>query len=225
EAEERLRTSEANLHAMIENTQDNVWLVDADLRLVAVNTGFKAVYQTLYNKQAILGTYFYDLLPTHRHEFWKDAYDRAFQGEVVKVETSYRPDSGRFDLEVTITPIFSSAGQITGLSCRAHDITDLKQTERELQAAKDAAEAANRAKSSFLANMSHELRTPLNAIIGYSEMLEEEFVEMGHEDLIPDLRKIQSAGSHLLDLINNVLDLSKIEAGRMELYLEYFEVE
>ncbi len=225
EAEEKLRTSEANLHAMIENTQDNVWLLDNDLHLIAVNTGFKAVYKSLYSKDANIGTYFYDLLPPHRHEFWKDAYDRALNGEVVKVERSYKPDTGQFDLEVTITPIFNSAGQVTGLSCRGHDITDLKQTERELQAAKDAAEAANRAKSSFLANMSHELRTPLNAIIGYSEMLEEEVAELGNEDLIPDLRKIQSAGSHLLDLINNVLDLSKIEAGRMELYLEYFEVE
>ncbi len=225
DAEKKLRVSEANLHAMIENTQDNVWLLDTDMRLVAINSGFKAVYESLYNDTVTTGMYFYDILPPHRRQFWKDAYDRAFQGEVVKVEAAYRPESSRFDLEITLTPIFNSAGQVTGLSCRAHDITDLKQTERELQAAKDAAEAANRAKSSFLANMSHELRTPLNAIIGYSEMLEEEFIELGTEDLIPDLRKIQSAGSHLLDLINNVLDLSKIEAGRMELYLEYFEVE
>ncbi|MCE7947618.1 MAG: ammonium transporter [Chloroflexi bacterium CFX4] len=91
--------------------------------------------------------------------------------------------------------------------------------------AEEAAEAANRAKSAFLANMSHELRTPLNAIIGYSEMLQEDAEDMGYADVIPDLRKIKAAGDHLLGLINNILDLSKIEAGRTELYYETFDVE
>jgi DNA-binding response OmpR family regulator len=87
------------------------------------------------------------------------------------------------------------------------------------------AEKANQAKSQFLANMSHELRTPMNAIIGYSEMLMEEAEEMGQDDFIPDLSKIHAAGRHLLNLINDILDLSKVEAGRMELYLETFEIE
>lgn len=90
---------------------------------------------------------------------------------------------------------------------------------------KDAAIAANRAKSQFLANMSHELRTPLNAILGYSEMLQEDAEDMGQEDLSLDLQKIHGAGKHLLGIINDILDLSKIEAGRMELYLEPFEIE
>ena len=83
---------------------------------------------------------------------------------------------------------------------------------------------ANRTKSAFLANMSHELRTPLNAIIGYSEMLEEDALDAGSDALVPDLKKIQSAGRHLLALINDVLDLSKVEAGKMELFLEDFEI-
>jgi len=95
----------------------------------------------------------------------------------------------------------------------------------ELSRAMSEAEAANRTKSQFLANMSHELRTPLNAIIGYSEMLQEEVEDLGSEQLTPDLQKIQAAGTHLLGLINDMLDLSKIEAGRMEPFLETFDVD
>ena len=94
----------------------------------------------------------------------------------------------------------------------------------EMEKARDAAEAANRAKSAFLANMSHELRTPLNAIIGYSEMLQEEAEDIEQLDFIPDLQKIHTAGKHLLTLINDILDLSKIEAGKMQLYLETFDL-
>jgi len=97
-------------------------------------------------------------------------------------------------------------------------------TNLRMKREKDRALEASQAKSTFLANMSHELRTPLNAIIGYSEMLEEESVEMGTQASVPDLQKIKSAGKHLLELINSVLDLSKIEAGKMDLYLETFSI-
>ena len=100
----------------------------------------------------------------------------------------------------------------------------LAESEKRLRAAKELAEQASRTKSAFLANMSHELRTPLNAIIGYSEMLEEEFQDSGEKEHSGDVAKIHSAGKHLLSIINDILDLSKIEAGRVQVYPETFDL-
>ncbi|MCC3431023.1 MAG: urea ABC transporter substrate-binding protein [Microcoleus sp. PH2017_04_SCI_O_A] len=100
----------------------------------------------------------------------------------------------------------------------------LEERSGELEIAKNAAEAANRAKSTFLANMTHELRTPLNAIIGYSELLQEEALELGEEEFVMDLASINMAGKQLLNIISDILDISKIEAGKMTLFLETFDV-
>ena len=100
------------------------------------------------------------------------------------------------------------------------DISELKQRQEELEEAMQQAEAANRAKSAFLANMSHELRTPLNAIIGLTEMMVTNVARFGTDKALDPLRRVHRAGRHLLELINQVLDLSKIEAGKLELNLE-----
>ena len=102
--------------------------------------------------------------------------------------------------------------------------TEAVEARQAAEEAKLAADEANKAKSQFLASMSHELRTPLNAIIGYSEMMEEEAPEIGAQSMIPDLQKVQSAAKHQLGLINDILDLSKIEAGKMTLFIEEFDV-
>jgi len=110
---------------------------------------------------------------------------------------------------------------LNGLEVRQRQ---LEERSGELEVAKNAAEAANRAKSTFLANMTHELRTPLNAIIGYSELLQEEAQELGEEEFVMDLASINMAGKQLLNIISDILDISKIEAGKMTLFLETFEV-
>ncbi len=103
-------------------------------------------------------------------------------------------------------------------------LDQIQKRDAALTIARDKAEEVSRTKSAFLANMSHELRTPLNAIIGYSEMLQEDVTDLGHTDLVADLVKIHSAGRHLLGLINDILDLSKIEAGKMTIHVEPFNV-
>jgi PAS domain S-box-containing protein len=141
------------------------------------------------------------------------------------VECAYRTKSGK-----SIPVLFSSAelrtglGDLEGYVWLAQEVTELKRTQEELVRARDAAEQANRAKSTFLANMSHELRTPLNAIIGYSQMLQEDCEDDRTRILRPDLQRIERSGHSLLGIINDVLDLSKVEAGRMDLHLELFDV-
>jgi signal transduction histidine kinase len=102
--------------------------------------------------------------------------------------------------------------------------TELRAAKESAELAQAVAEEANQAKSKFLANMSHELRTPLNAIIGYSEILQEDADSLGYDEFVPDLQKIEQAGRHLLGLINDILDLSKVEAGRAELLLEQIDI-
>ena len=141
------------------------------------------------------------------------------------VERTYRALDGR-EIPVLFarSELRDEVGRPIGAVCVASDISHIKRAEAGLREAKELAEEANLAKSRFLANMSHELRTPLNAVIGYSEMLIEEERERGLGGSLDELRKIQFAGKHLLGLISDILDLSKIEAGRMDIHLETFDV-
>jgi signal transduction histidine kinase/CheY-like chemotaxis protein/HAMP domain-containing protein len=153
------------------------------------------------------------LLPQTRSEM---ALPLITRGEVIGAITVQSDLAGLFT-EDDVTALQTMADQLANSIANARLYA-------EAQAATDAAEAANKAKSTFLANMSHELRTPLNAIIGYSEMLEEEAAETGLDEMVPDLQKVHGAGKLLLGLVNDILDLSKIEAGKMTLYLERFDL-
>jgi PAS domain S-box-containing protein len=135
------------------------------------------------------------------------------------------PAGSTISVSVNGSMFHDRKGNPMGIVVSLRDITVEKRSQHALEQARQAAISANEAKSTFLANMSHELRTPLNAIIGYSELLKEEAADQGIHSFNQDLERIRSAGKHLLELINDVLDLSKIEAGKMEIHSTEFEVE
>jgi PAS domain S-box-containing protein len=141
------------------------------------------------------------------------------------IERSYRARDGRLiPVWLSSAGLRGAAGAAEGYVWLAQDMTELKRTQGELVRARDAAEQANRAKSVFLANMSHELRTPLNAVIGYSQMLREDYIGAEQEEVRGDLEKIERSGQMLLGIINDILDLSKIEAGRETVKAQQFDV-
>jgi len=147
------------------------------------------------------------------------------RNQVYEERLNYADDGQAHDVIINKTTFHSSDGQVAGLVGIIIDISEHKRAEEALRHAKQVAEDANRTKTEFLANMSHELRTPLNAIIGYGEMLQEDMADLGCGELVEDVEKIHSAGKHLLGLISDVLDIAKIESGKMSVYSETFEVE
>jgi hypothetical protein len=200
---------------LVRNNPVAIVNIDADGRVVSCNPAFEQLYG--WPEAEIVGQPLDDLVTDEQTRTEAKAYTSQASDHAVKgIGRRRRRDGTLVDVEVLAVPVVID-GERVGMMGLYHDITELLETRRE-------AEAANAAKSQFLASMSHELRTPLNAIIGYSEMLQEEAREEGHGALAADLQKIHGAGRHLLTLINDVLDLSKIEAGKMELYLETFEV-
>ncbi len=224
--EQRVRDSEGRLRLMIESVRDYaIFSIDLGGRVSSWNTGAERLFG--FSDSEILGQPT-DLLFTDEDRSAGAPLLELLQAEATgrseEERWHVRRDGTRFLASGLVTAVRDESGTLLGYTKVARDITEPKRAEVELRAAKVAAEVASRAKSTFLANMSHELRTPLNAIIGYSEMLGEEAEDRGLRDLMPDLDRIHSAGKHLLGLINDVLDLSKIEAGRMELYLEAFDL-
>jgi PAS domain S-box-containing protein len=226
-ATEALRESELRKSAILETSLDAVVSIDHTSRILEFNPAAERIFG--YTRDEAIGRDMPELLiPARFREAHYQGLRRYLDtgvGRVIgqRIElVATKADGSEFPVELAITRIPVAGTPI--FTAYLRDITERRRADEDLRTAKDAAELANQAKSDFLASMSHELRTPLNAIIGYSEMLEEEAESSKLDWLTSDLRKIHGAGKHLLSLINDVLDLSKIEAGKMELFVETFDV-
>lgn len=197
--------------------KEAVLILDQDRKVLKMNQAAKNIFSVSdLNEEQHLVTDFLFSYPSQE----------AFQSFETTIE---KPDR-KITISVSQTEIEGENNR-AGKLLIIKDITEEKEAARRiiqmnqsLAEAMDQATSANQAKSQFLANMSHELRTPLNAIIGYAEMVGEELDEKGESQLVDDMGRIKSSGKHLLDLINDILDLSKIEAGRMEFELNEFSI-
>ncbi len=220
-AQERLRISEERYRSLIESSASMVWTTDSDGELKGDQpswTRFTGQTPSQFERYGWLDAV---------HPEDRGAAGAAWQNAVANntlfsVDMRVRRKDGEWRTMAARAVPLRTSGRIREWVGTHTDITEQKRAEEELNIAKESAEAANRAKSQFLANMSHELRTPLSAVIGYSELLEEEMEDRGDKDTLADVQKIQSNARHLLSLINDVLDLSKIEADRMTTYAEEF---
>ena len=232
QAEEALREQQRHLAAVLDNLPDATFVVDRHGVLTAWNRAVEELSGVRAEDMVGKGNYQYalpfygerrpmliDLVFLPDHELFATYRHVRRVGDAILGESHILTRRGEAWFEGSAGILRDARGAVIGAVETIRDLTERKRFEK-LEAAKAAAEEANAAKSAFLANMSHELRTPLNAIIGYSEMLDEELGEIGETGMAADARKIRSAGKHLLALINDILDLSKIEAGKMELYLE-----
>ena len=233
-AEEAVRESEERLSLAARATNDAIW----DWDLVADSIHWNEAVQTLFGyapeQVAPTGAWWKEHVHPEDRERVVHGIHAVIDGDGEHWSEEYRflrADGSYADVLDRGFMLRDTAGRPKRMIGAMLDLTERKRFEAELVAARDAAEAAkeaaegaNRAKSTFIANMSHELRTPLSAIIGYAEMMAEE-AEDGAEagDMLPDLRKIEANARHLLGLINDVLDLSKVESGKMEVYAEGFD--
>jgi PAS domain S-box-containing protein len=211
------RQQQQYFQELVDNSPVAIVTLDVHHDVVSCNPAFEKLFD--YTEDEVIGKNLDDLITTDETRKEAVGYtEQALGSQRVKaISKRCRKDGSLVDVEVLGVPVVVD-GKRVGLMALYHDISELLDARRE-------AEAANSAKSQFLANMSHELRTPLNAIIGYSEMLREEADDRELADFVADLAKIGSAGHHLLRLINDILDLSKIEAGKMELSVETFDLD
>jgi PAS domain S-box-containing protein len=218
-AERQLADSQANLTAMVENTGDAIWSVDREHRLITFNSAYSLAIEARTGREPRVGDLPVDVYGDEDAPWYTEVYWKALAGDRhVALRTDEVEGQTRY-FEYYANPIQGEEG-IAGSVLFGKDVTPRVRAEEALRVAKDEAEAANKAKSDFLANMSHELRTPLNSVIGFTNILLKN--KDGHltDKDVGFLQRVLANGKHLLELINEVLDLAKVEAGRMELIIE-----
>ena len=242
QTEEKLQASERTLKLFVEYAPAAIAMFDRDMKYVAASKRFIEDYRL--KDQEIIGRSHYEIFPEIT-ERWKEIHRRCLAGATESAEEDPFPRTdGTLDwVRWEVHPWFEQSGEIGGIILFSEVITDRKHYQQELQSLNTELEQrvanrtqelvqtnielehANRAKDEFLATMSHELRTPLNSILGLSESLLEQRRGMLNEHQQRSLQTIESSGHHLLELINDVLDLSKIEAGKFDFYPQTVDVD
>lgn len=218
--------SEAQLRAIFRTIIDAIVVIDGKGLVLDFNPAAERIFG--YTAKEVIGQNVKMLMPEPdrgRHDQYLKNYFQTGEPQIIgkgREVVGLRKDGGKLPLDLAVSEfIYDGRRLFTGI---LRDITERHAAAGMLRNAKREAETANRAKSVFLANMSHELRTPLNTIIGYSELLHEEAEEREDQPLLEDLGRISVAARHLLSLINEVLDLSKIEAGRVRIELAGIDI-
>ncbi|WP_375496002.1 ATP-binding protein [uncultured Nostoc sp.] len=244
--QEARRQSEAQFRAIFERSSIGIGLIDMKAQIVDANVALCEILG--YSREELYGKSFTDYISTERGDLklYKqlmsgirtDLKRNSSLGLQASIHQEQLVERHRIEMErcclhqngnlvwthISVSVIPGSNGEPEFFLAMIEDITERKQTELKLRASQEAAEAANRAKSEFLATMSHELRTPLNAIMGLSQLLQQEIVGSLNEKQNEYVSSIYSSGEHLLALINDILDLSKVEAGKEELLLSSLPV-
>ena len=212
-AETALLESQGQLQAIADSVPALVAQIDASERYVFVNTAYEEWYGT--SKEQVVGSTVRDVLGAERYVMVEDSIRRVLNGERHIRQFRFELPDGKYRYgQGHYIPIFSEGNEVTGYYLMGQDITDLKLLEKDILNAKDLAEAANKAKSEFLANMSHEIRTPLNGILGMLQLLESTNIDTEQKEYIGAAKK---SSTRLTRLLADILDLSKIEAGKMVL--------
>ncbi len=207
------------LHTLMENTPDHIYFKDTESRFIRINRSLAERFGLQNPAEAVHKTDFDFFTREHAQQAYQDEQDVIESGTPIegKQERETWPDEQDTWVSTTKVPIHDREGRVIGTCGISRDITEYYRAQQEV-------EYASRAKSDFLANMSHELRTPLNAIIGFAEILRDELVGSVNAEQKECINDIHISGEHLLEMINDILDLSKIEAGKMALQLETFSI-
>jgi PAS domain S-box-containing protein len=225
-AEQALRNSEEKFRQLAENIREVFFvLTPGGDKLIYISPAFEQVWGRTCDSVYQSPMSWAEAIHPDDRKHTEVVAARQLQGEPIDSEYRIRtPDGQEKWIRGRTSPVRNEAGELIRIVGLAEEITERKRYEADLILAREGAEAANRAKSRFLANMSHELRTPLNAILGFSELLIAEMDDQGVHEWEEDLQKIQRAGNHLSMLINDILDISKIEAGKMRLSVADFDL-
>jgi len=220
-AEQKNKENEEHLHAQINNTQESIWSVDRDYRILTINHVFQKDFETVFGIKLMKGDRVLDCFDGDLYKDWKSRYDLALSGKHFTKTDKF--DFGDFQAysEVSFNPIFVN-GEVVGVAGFTRDITELVKKNQELEAAVEKAKEADKLKSAFVANISHEIRSPLNSILGFSELaFDDEYTKKQKSKFKSN---IFQSGAHLMGVIDGIIDISIIESGQLDLKLERFEL-